>query len=315
MVGGMNTRSPHWSQTSSRLMSACPRAWALTYGSRQETPLSRKDRTARGSQPPRTVDEVMVRAMRAAWQQKIADLYDRKVWTTAYAKRTLSRLVYDMLEEQRLTLPDLLREQKIALAMRQLNQLEHVHALRPLFNGEPRRWAFFDRRDPVSLNGLDLYAAPDLAVFHQNRWTLIRLQFRTPHANPMGQQLEHLLAVLWALQQTGFPDDAGSFRMKVVAWRGSRWHEHHLEVTPQSLHQARLLALHDVQEMNWLTRWANADPSLSTLPLAAHHRTCERCVHRKGCPAETGLAKAKRIQEHLTRHEPHKAPTKSARTE
>ena len=50
-----------------------------------------------------------------------------------------------------------------------------------------------------------MYAAPDLAVFHQNRWTLIRLQFRTPSVNPLGQQLEHLLAVQWALNQPGFP--------------------------------------------------------------------------------------------------------------
>ena len=160
----------------------------------------------------------MVRAMRAAWQQKIADLYDRKVWTTAYAKRTLSRLVCDMLEEQRLTVPTSFANRKLRWPCGNSTSLSTSMHSAPCSTASHDAWAFFDRRDPVSLNGLDLYAAPDLAVFHQNRWTLIRLQFRTPHDNPMGQQLEHLLAVLWALQQTGFPEDSGLFRLKVVAW-------------------------------------------------------------------------------------------------
>ena len=88
---------------------------------------------------------------------------------------------------------------------------------------------------------MNLYAAPDLAVFHQNRWTLVRLQFRTPAMNPLGQQLEHLLAVHWAMNQPGFPDDINAFRLKVVAWRGTRWREHHLEVSSKSLKQALAL--------------------------------------------------------------------------
>ena len=256
----------------------------------------------------------MLRAMRSAWTKKTSDLYERKMWTTAYTTKVLTRLANDALAEHDIGAPMLLRRQKIERAVQQLRLLDDVRTLRPLVEGEPRRWAFFDRREPAQAGGMDLYAAPDLAVFHQNRWTLVRLQFRTPATNPLGQQLEHLLAVHWAMNLPGFPDDANAFRLTVVAWRGTRWREHHLEVSPQSLNQALALARHDVQEMSWLSRWASADPTLTSLPLASRSSHCDGCQHRRGCPAETGLAMAKRLQENAQAKPSHREPTKSANT-
>lgn len=311
MVNGMNTLRPHWSQTSARLMNACPRAWALTYGQSKRHRF-RSSRTV--GRPPKNLDEVMVRAMRLAWAKKTGDLYERKIWTMAYTTKVLTRLVNDALAEHGIAVPMLVRRQKIDRAVQQLRLLDNVRTLRPLIEGEPRRWAFFERRESTQVGGMDLYAAPDLAVFHQNRWTLVRLQFRTPRRNPLGQQLEHLLAVHWAMNQPGFPDDINAFRLNVVAWRGTRWREHHLEVSPQSLNQALALAHHDVQEMNWLSRWANADPTLMSLPLASHSSHCDGCQHRRGCPAETGLATAKRLQENAQAKPSQREPTKSAKT-
>ena len=311
MVNGMNTLRPHWSQTSARLMNACPRAWALTYGQSKRHRF-RSSRTV--GRPPKNLDEVMVRAMRLAWAKKTGDLYERKIWTMAYTTKVLTRLVNDALAEHGIAVPMLVRRQKIDRAVQQLRLLDNVRTLRPLIEGEPRRWAFFERRESTQVGGMDLYAAPDLAVFHQNRWTLVRLQFRTPRRNPLGQQLEHLLAVHWAMNQPGFPDDINAFRLNVVAWRGTRWREHHLEVSPQSLNQALALAHHDVQEMNWLSRWANADPTLMSLPLASHSSHCDGCQHRRGCPAETGLATAKRLQENAQAKPSQREPTKSANT-
>ena len=311
MVNGMNTLRPHWSQTSARLMHACPRAWALTYGQSKRHRF-RSSRTV--GRPPKNLDEVMVRAMRLAWAKKTGDLYERKIWTMAYTTKVLTRLVNDALAEHGIAVPMLVRRQKIDRAVQQLRLLDNVRTLRPLIEGEPRRWAFFERRESTQVGGMDLYAAPDLAVFHQNRWTLVRLQFRTPRGNQLGQQLEHLLAVHWAMNQPGFPDDINAFRLNVVAWRGTRWREHHLEVSPQSLNQALALAHHDVQEMNWLSRWANADPTLMSLPLASHSSHCDGCQHRRGCPAETGLATAKRLQENAQAKPSQREPTKSAKT-
>ena len=307
----MNTLRTFWSQTSARLMNACPRAWVLTYGQPQHPPF--RGNSTR-THPPRNLDELILRAMRAAWKKKTGDLYERKIWTEAYATRVMNQLVRGALAEHGMDAPMLLRQHKIKAALQQLRQLDAVHALRPLVNGEPRRWAFFDRREPAQVGNLQLYAAPDLAVFHQNRWTLIRLQFRTPASNPLGQQLEHLLAVHWAINQPGFPSDVGSFRLKVVAWRGGRWFEHHVEVSPQSLKQALHLAHHDVQEMRWLSRWASADPTMKSIPLADHSNHCEGCHHREGCPANAGLAAAKLQQEMEHLKQSQRVLTKSANT-
>ena len=271
-------------------MNACPRAWALTYG--RPSPHSKSQTVGRQHQP-RTFDELLTRTMRAAWRRKIEDLYQRKIWSTTYLERTFTQMVNDSLSAAKMEAPLLYRQQKIKQSLKQIQLLEQSTGLRPLVEGQPRRWAYFDRLDSTEVDGVEFYAAPDLAVYHQHRWTLIRIQFRSPRNALMTQQLEHLLTVLWALKNEGFPDHVTAFRLKVIQWKGSRWHEHSLEITPQLMEQAIGLMKHDVQEMSWLSRWAMADPSLNTLPLAVHNKHCKGCHHRKQCPAVSGLARAK----------------------
>ena len=292
-------------------MNACPRSWALTYG--QAHPYTKAKTIARHHRP-RTFDEVLTRAMRGAWRRKMEDLYNNKIWSEAYAKRTLERTVNDALSIGGMDVPPLYRHQKIKQGLDQMRLLEQSRGLRPLLRGRPRRWAYFDRLDSMRLDGVEFYAAPDLAVYHQHRWTLIRLQFRSPSAPFLSQQLEHLLTVLWALQHDGFPNNIGAFRLKIIAWKGTKWHEHNVNITPQLLEQASGLLRHDVQEMTWLSRWAKADPSLKTLPLAVHHKHCRACHHRAMCPASDGLVQAKRRQrdEHLERRQ--SEATRSANT-
>ena len=274
-------------------MNACPRAWALTYG--QAAPYTKAKKITRQHRP-RTFDEVLTRAMRAAWRQKMEDLYNNKIWSEAYTKRTLESMVNDALSVGGMEVPPLYRQQKVKQGLDQLQRLEQARGLRPLLSGQPRRWAYFDRLDSMQLDGVEFYAAPDLAVYHQHRWTLIRMQFRSPSVPFMGQQLEHLLTVLWAIHHDGFPNDVGAFRLKIIAWKGTKWHEHNINITPQLLNQATGLLKHDVQEMTWLSRWAKADPSLKTLPLAVHHKHCRSCHYRATCPAVNGLVQAKRRQ-------------------
>ena len=292
-------------------MSACPRAWAMTYA---KGPIDRRWPLFPTQQPPRTYDEVLVRTMRKAWLHRLEDQYAGKVWSNPYAQRTLERLVDDTVDRSTLRVPALHRLQGIERSLGQLRRLESTVALRPLFTGRPRRWAFFDRRSSIDVGGVQLYAAPDVAVFHQHRWTLIRLQFRAPKHTTVSQQLEHLLMIHWALEQPGFPDDPQFYRVKVVRWTSQQWLEHNVEPTGTVLKQAVDLVEHDVQEMTWLERWSRADPSLATLPLAVHDRHCQRCPHLSGCPAEEGLALAKRNQERSAREASQSDATKSANT-
>ena len=148
MVLPMNHAQPHWSQTSARLLNTCPRAWALTYGQPRRSAFEPRQNWATR---PRDLDELVLRAMRQAWLENISDMYQRKIWTKAYTSKVVSRQVHDALAEHNMEAPMLLRQQKIERDVHQLRLLGAVHALRPMTGGEPKRWAFFDRRDPVEI--------------------------------------------------------------------------------------------------------------------------------------------------------------------
>ena len=119
-------------------------------------------------------------------------------------------------------------EQKIELAVQQLRQLGAVHA--PCSDHDRH-----DRRDPVSLNGLK---------------SLRRFGFRCVSSKPVDVdstsisnascQPDGSATRASARRSVGAESDrlslmmSGRFRLKVVAWRGNRWHEHHVDVSPQS---------------------------------------------------------------------------------
>ena len=307
----MQTPTPHWSQTSTRLMNACPRAWAITYGTTDGAPKPRRKPTWT---PPRTFDQLLIRTMRTTWLRRLDDQYKRKIWSFPYAKRAIGVAVDDAMDLVNMAVPQVHLEMGKQRSNKQLRTLEQCQTLRPLFTGQPRRWAYFDRRDAAMIGGVEVYAAPDVAIFHQHRWTLVRIQFRSLRRPLLGQQLEHLLMIHWAINQPGFPQDVEAYNVKVVGWDGRRWREHSVNVSEELLEQSIALVRHDVQEMQWLKRWASADPSFGSLPLAAHHEQCRTCSHRPDCPARDGLAQAKQRQEKSFLSHHHNEATKSART-
>lgn len=308
----MNNAVPHWSQTSARLLNACPRSWVLTYAHETNAPSQKQRRRRPASRRPRTFDEAQVQCMRTAWLERMQDQFLGKTWSTLYLER---RLQYHLDEAVALLdRPPLPLHITMALhrGVGQLKRLENTLSLRPLFGSKPHRWAYFDRREGASFPRLHLYAAPDVAVHHQHRWTLVRIQFRSPSTPLLSQELEHRLMVHWAMSQPGFPNDWQAYRVKVVRWHINRWIEHTVQLSAETLGQAMGLVQHDVQEMKWLQRTATADPSLSSVPLAGSQSTCYGCQHRPTCPAKDGLRAAKNHAEKLKTNQSEE--TKSART-
>ena len=289
----MQPLSSFWSQTSSRLMNACPRLWALVYAKPHKRP------DAPGSTDntrPRTLDELLTRTMREVWKQRLADMYNHKIWSPSYKLQAFMKEFNKRFKNANLTTDSSLVSRKIKLSMQQLERLEQTLSLRNIVSGDGKRWAYFDRQRPAFIHGVRLYAAPDVAVFTHHRWTLVRIQFRASPHQGWYQLLEHVLMVHWALQQPGFPDNIEAFRLKVVAWRQGVWVEHQVPLSSTLLKQAFALVEHDVREAKWIERCALADPSLAALPLARHEMTCNICHHRKGCPAGNGLTEAKEEQ-------------------
>ncbi|MCH1537713.1 MAG: hypothetical protein L7S48_04835 [Candidatus Poseidonia sp.] len=249
---------------------------------------------------PRTFDDLTVRVARSIWIERLSDQYQRKVWSDIYRRRRISSTVDEMLWNTRMDVSELRKATAIHRIAEQLRTLEQSSMLRIVFGEQGKRWVYFQRQEKVNLNGIDLFAAPDIAVFHQDKWTLIRIRFRTSKWLPT-IDLEHRLMAHWAVQQTGFPSSAGEYRIRELAWSRGIWREQRIEFDEKRMNEALDLLLHDVQEMRWTQRMALADPSLGILPLAASERSCRTCFHRESCPAKTGLHEAKeRQREYLT---------------
>lgn len=309
----MHYPTPHWSQTSARLLNTCPRAWVSTYASADSLSVVSQSRPL-DSRKSRTLDEALVHSMRTTWLERIQDQYHGKVWSPLYRQQRVKAHIEDELTVSAMDVPT----QHLAMCSKnafvQLLQLEQVGALRPLFLGQPRRWSYFDRRQGATLPHLHLFAAPDIAFFHQHKWTLIRLQFRASPRPSLSQQLEHMLMIHWAMNQPGFPTDMSAYRIKVISWHHHEWFEHEYQVNPTFCDQALALVEHDIQEMKWLQRVALADPSLNSIPLAKQERSCVGCSFRSSCPASEGLQKARKAQEVYVLELAQSSESKSAMT-
>ena len=298
----MSTPNPHWSQTSSRLFNACPRAWVNTYRPTNAS-LNQDDKLheLKGIEVAGTVDHALVHTMRQAWLQRTRDLFVGKRWTKPFLRTWFLKHLQSTMPKSAEDLPELHLKMSTEESLRQLNLLEETQTLRPIVHRQPRRWAYFERRQHANVDQHTLYAAPDLAVFHQHQWTLIRIQFRSSPKTALSQQLEHLLMVHWAMNQAGFPNEFTSYRIRIIRWSYGRWVEHQVSVSQNLLKQARDLMQLDLQEMKWTWRAADSDPSLALIPLALEQRTCQSCRWREGCPGGDDLVEAKKDQERILR--------------
>ena len=256
----------------------------------------------------------MVSALRSTWIDALEDRFVGTVWSKPFREQRLKRRLSDALEASNLKTPSPNLVPHLKQGLHQLEALEQSTGLRPVMESPGTRWAYFERLDGMDINGVRMFTAPDLAFYHQQRWTLVRIQFRSTSQQSMAQQIEHLLMVRWAMAQPGFPNEASAYRVKVIRWHRRRWLEHHLEVNQRLLSQADALVHHDVQEMKWLLRCWQSDASLKTIPLAQDVKTCDGCAYRKRCPAGQGLKKAKKAQERDLLDMLQSKETKSLRT-
>ena len=285
---------PHWSQTSSRTLNQCPRAWTLKYAMGPHgRPLHRKNDT---TVPERTEDAV-VHAMRRVMVRLFGDLHAGKRWSKPYLQQRLKLALDALCGREDSTPAKLHRSIDVSRMVHQLDQLMQTVSIRALVNRERPRWAWFERTAVAHADGITFYAAPDLAVYHQGKWTLIRIQMRSTATPLLSQDLEHALMVKWALATSGLPDDPSLYRLRVLRWNQNRWWEHQVGTSKERLQQAWELVRHDISEMKWMVRSANADPSLRSVPLAHDERICDSCRYCPNCPASEGLIAAREAQD------------------
>ena len=292
----MSGNIDHWSKTSFDLFSKCPRAWAIAYGRKNliAKPIATKGRSSH------RLSDLVIRAGRRTLLEELDDLFNNKKWSLTYLKRRVKAHLDDQLWTHRLRTDSIIIEGLCAQITHRLRRLRETDLLKPLWTREPRRWAYFERITSIQIGKLNLYAAPDLVMYHQHKWTLIRLRFQSGPALP-SRELEDLLMIHWAIHQGGLPDKLEDYRIRTLTWTGGQWVQGNVEVDPRSFHSAWMMLQNDMLEMNWMKRWIAADPTLESLPLARRERDCKGCPYQSKCPAVNGLEKAKIGQEMIQR--------------
>lgn len=288
----MSTNIDHWSKTSFDLFCKCPRAWAIAYANKKTSSTS----AARRGKPTHRLSDLAIRAARRTLLEELSDLYNNKRWTEPYTLRRIKAHMDEQVWTHRIRTDSLIIEGLAAQISHRLKRLRQTDLLKPIWAREPRRWAFFERTNSIQIGGLDLYATPDIVVYHQHKWTLFRLRFQSGHPLP-SRDLEDALMVHWAMHQSGLPDRVEDYRIRTLTWVGGEWIQGDVEINSNSVRDAWMMLQHDLLEMNWMKRWMTADPTMESLPLARRESDCKGCRYRPSCPASKGLKKAKKEQE------------------
>lgn len=288
----MSTNIDHWSKTSFDLFCKCPRAWAVAYGNKKSSPRSTSNR----GRPTRRLSDLAIRAARRTLLEELTDLYNNKRWTEPYTLRRIKAHMDEQVWTHRIRIDSLVVEGLVAQILHRLKRLRQTDLLKPIWAREPRRWAFFERINSIQIGGLSLYAAPDIVVYHQHKWTLLRLRFQSGPTLP-SRDLEDALMVHWAMHQTGLPDRVEDYRIRTLTWAGGEWIQGDVQTSSNGVRDAWMMLQHDLLEMNWMKRWISADPTMESLPLARRESDCNNCRYLPTCPASKGLKAAKKEQE------------------
>ncbi len=287
----MHATNNHWSKTSLELFLKCPRAWAIAYGKKSTNPKPRPT----GDRTSRLRSNLMVRAGRRTLIEELEDLFNNKKWSINYLKRRVKAHLDDQIWTHRLQIDSIVIAGLCTQISHRLLRLRETDLLKPIWTRKPRRWAYFERFTSIQIGNLDLFATPDMVVYHQHKWTLIRLRFQSGPALP-SREFEDMLMVHWAMHKSGLPDRPEDYRIRTLTWTGGKWVQGNVEMDAQRVHIAWMMLQHDVQEMTWMKRWISADPSLGSIPLARTEKDCRDCNYKPTCPASKGLKQAKYLQ-------------------
>ena len=280
---------PHWSQTSVQRFLECPKAWALAYvHTGAQRPLQ-PSQPSSSTLPHRT----QVRAARATLIEQLEALYNGEVWSDEQLEGRL-RTHLEQTNRSDRRRPFALEDLR-ATCLRQLRALKRTKTLRLLHRQRVATWAYFERSQAMLVSGVRLFAAPDIMLFHQHKWTLVRLRF-APEPHPLVAEMEARLMVHWAMAHPALPSRPHAYRLRTITWRQGAWHEGSPSATHTEQMEAWSMAMNDLNAMQLVRRQVQRDGHLEAVALATKTSACKACSWRSSCLGERSLASAKRDQ-------------------
>ncbi len=280
----MHHYTPSWSRTQRDLFLKCPTAWVRAYGA---TSKARNAANASHVKPW----NLLLRSLKATVIEQLEALRNGIGWTQEVAQRSLRLRFMDSLRATSNQMPHPQFEAMLIVANHRMKLLWRTDVMIQLQRGIHPQWSVLDRLDSEHIDGMDLFASPDLAIRVQAKWLLIRFDMQSGGTNA-SEKLESLAMVMWATKRTGLPNMPAMYAVRTIGWRGGAWVRTIVDVSTKEVEMAKRMIGHDVAEMK-----ACVDASrynLQAIPLAKDGAECASCRFKAICLGNNTLETMRR---------------------
>ena len=296
-----------WSKSRRELFLACPRWWVIRYGINQGNWERSTSKKWHSMSDIRSHWDLMLRSSKQTIFERLEDLQMNVEWSQLFTeKRIRENLTNNLSRQQRimsiheiigtnnaiednLELNNIDIEYLLKHAIKRIDSLWNTDMIQALINRYHKQWMVFERTECGSVNGIDLYSCPDIAVKIQNHWHLIRIDMQGKKDSCF-EELEAMAMVSWIKGKYNLPILANKFVIRIIAWRYGFWNQHRFTSSEQKLTQSNYLIESDINQMEMMLSKLGNNNSMSQIPLANKTSTCRKCALRESCPGGSNLS-------------------------
>jgi hypothetical protein len=251
--------------------------------------------------------DLMLRSSKQTIFERLEDLQMNVEWSQLFTERRIRENLNNNLSRQQkimsiheivgtknaidnnLELKHIDVEYLLKNAMKRIDSLWNTDIIQALINRYHKQWMVFERTEYGSVNGIDLYCGPDIAVKIQNHWHLIRIDMQGKKDSCF-EELEAMAMVSWIRGKYNLPILPNKFVIRIIAWRYGFWNQHRFNSSEQKLTQSNYLINSDINQMQIMLSKLGDDNSMNQIPLAKRTSTCRKCALRESCPGGSNLS-------------------------
>ena len=296
-----------WSKSRRELFLACPRWWIIRYGINQGNWDRSTSKKWHSMSDIRPYWDLMLRSSKQTIFERLEDLQMNVEWSQLFTERRIRENLTNNLSRQQkimsiheivgtknaiddnLELKNVNVEYLIKNAIKRIDSLWNTDIIQALINRYHKQWMVFERTEYGSVNGIDLYCGPDIAVKIQNHWHLIRIDMQGKKDSCFEEE-EAMAMVSWIRGKYNLPVLANKYVIRIIAWRYGFWNQLRFNSSEQKLTQSNHLIESDINQMQIMLSKLGDDNSMSQIPLAKKTSTCRKCALRESCPGGSNLS-------------------------
>lgn len=294
-----------WSSSRAGTLSACAHRYAKQYV------VGSTGRFAAAEPPERWMSEqgrwrapkdCMIFLTREVLRQRLQDASLGVVWSESVVRRELTHRLQARLKQQEVQQANLARRlgwerspthrvgearfrELIEEGMeRLLGAQKHPLLARLLKGASDIEWFVPDAFQTVDVNGVRIYAAPDIAIRDGRRWRLVRISGDVRWVRPSALRVVELnTLLLWAKAVDGMPNAANRYRVSRLGWKHGRWHIWSIRGNTLFRNESERLVSKDAQAMAEIRTQMGPANDIQKLPYTEQAWRCKSCPYRWTC--------------------------------